>query len=79
MTPEQLLKLKKTKRIANHDTYLRKMALKQGRFLLTSNVLQGYSYMQKMHIEKHNELYRKILNDPLYDVRCFLPHKQRES
>ncbi len=78
MTSEQLWRLKKSRRLANYDAYIRKWALKQARFLFTSDVLRNYPEMKKIHIEKHNELYRKILNDPIYDARCFLAVNERE-
>lgn len=78
MTQEQLKKLAKTRRLANHDTYLRKQALRFARSFFTPDAMQAPKCMQKMWMVKHNELYRKILNDPIYDARCFLAVKERE-
>ena len=78
MTPKQLEKLAKTRRLANHDTYLRKQALRFARSFFTPDALQAPKCMQKMWMVNHNELYRKILNDPIYDARCFLAVRERE-
>ena len=77
MTQEQLNKLAKTKRLAAHDTYLRKQALKLSRHFFTPDALQAPKCMQNMWITQHNELYKKILNDPLYDARYFVVVRTR--
>ena len=77
MTPKQLEKLAKTRRLANHDTYLRKQALRQARHFFTPDAMTAPKCMQNIWITKHNELYRNILNDPLYDARCFLVVRTR--
>ena len=77
MNTEQIQKLRKTQRLSCHDGYIRKEALRHARFFFTSSLLKNYPKMQKMHIEKHNKLYRKILNDPIYDARCFLDIRER--
>ena len=79
MTPQQLEKLKKTQRLSNHDTYLRKQALRLARHFFTPDSLQAPLCIQKMWITKHNELYRNILNDPLYDARHFLVVRTRSE
>ena len=78
MTPKQLEKLAKTRRLANHDTYLRKQAVRFARSFFTPDALQAPKCMRVMWMVNHNELYRKILNDPLYDARCFLAVRERE-
>lgn len=78
MTQEQQKSLEKTKRLANHDAYLRKWALKQARHFFTSDAMQAPQCMQRIWITQHNDLYRKVLNDPLYDARCFLAVRERE-
>ena len=79
MTQEQLKKLERTRRLANHDTYLRNRALQQSRHFFSSDALQAPKCMQQMWISKHNELYRKILNDPLYDARYFVVVRTRSE
>lgn len=79
MTQEQLKKLAKTRRLANHDTYLRKQALRFARSFFTPDAMQAPKCMQQMWISKHNELYRKILNDPLYDARYFVVVRTRSE
>lgn len=79
MTPKQLEKLAKTRRSAAHDTYLRKWALRQARYFFTPDAMTAPKCMRVMWMVNHNELYRKILNDPLYDARCFLAVKEREE
>ena len=77
MTQEQLKKLEQTRRLANHDTYLRNRALQQSRHFFTPDSLQAPKCMQNMWVVNHNNLYRKILNDPLYDARYFVVVRTR--
>lgn len=77
MTPDQLNKLQKARRLANQDMHLRKQALKLSRSFFTPDAMQAPKCMRDMWMTKHNELYRKILCDPIYDARCFLAVKER--
>ncbi len=78
MTKEQLKKLAKTQRLASHDTYLRKRALRLSRSFFTPDAMTAPKCMRTMWMTNHNNLYRKILNDPLYDARHFLNIRERD-
>ena len=77
MTPEQLKNLSQTRRVAHLDTYLRKKALAQSRHFFSKDAQQAPKCMQAVWLKKHNELYRKLLNDPRYDARYFFQIKER--
>lgn len=78
MSPLELEKLKKIKQIEAIDIYYRKKALNQARHFFTKDALLAPKCMQTIWLKKHNELFRKLLNDPLYDARCFFAVKERD-
>ena len=77
MTPLQIESLKKTKQAEMIDLYFRKKALNHARHFFSKDALQAPKCMQAVWIKNHNSLYRKLLNDPLYDARHFFQIKER--
>ena len=78
MTPLQLESLKKTKQIEKVDIGYRKKALSQSRHFFTKDSMNAPKCMRQMWIKNHNEHYKKVLKDPLYDARCFFAVKERD-
>ena len=77
MTQEQLKILSQTRRVAHFDACLRKKALTQSRHFFSKDAQQAPKCMQAVWLKNHNTLYKKILNDPLYDARRFVQIKER--